>query len=334
MRPPGRQDRLGHLERRVGPAQGRPGTLDLARPQRRAVHRGLAGLGGGTLADHGAAGDQRRSAGLGPGGRDGALDRVRIVPVDAGGVPAIGLEPQDLVVGDGERGRAVDRDAVVVEQHDQPAQPEMAGQRGRLVADALHQAAVAGDDVGMVVDQLGTEARGQMPLRQRHPDRIGQALAQGPGGGLDPEGVPEFRVAGSARAELPEAPDLVQRHVRVAGQVEQRIEQHRAVAGRQHEAVAVGPVGMLGVVLEEPGPQDRGHVRHAHGHARMAGFRLLDRVHGERADGVGEMGWARGHGMASRRTVQEADGGTEVGANWTSSRKLQLPFASLAGRRR
>ena len=36
------------------------------------------------------------------------------------------------------------------------------------------------------------------------------------------------------------------RHRFVAGEIEQRIEQHRAVAGRQHEAVAVGPVGAAG----------------------------------------------------------------------------------------
>src|SRR5262245_65021535 len=36
--------------------------------------------------------------------------------------------------------------------------------------------------------------------------------------------------------------DLVDRHVRVARQVQQRIEQHRAVTGREDEAVAVRPI--------------------------------------------------------------------------------------------
>ena len=46
-------------------------------------------------------------------------------------------------------------------------------------------------------------------------------------------------------AELAEALDLVERHVGVAAQVEPAVEKHRAVAGRQHEAVAVHPLGVL-----------------------------------------------------------------------------------------
>ena len=59
-------------------------------------------------------------------GRVGFLRRVerrsnrrRVVAVDARRRPAGGLEPLDLVDGIGKRQRAVDRDAVVVEQHDQ-----------------------------------------------------------------------------------------------------------------------------------------------------------------------------------------------------------------------
>ena len=87
------------------------------------------------------------------------------------------------------------------------------------------------------------------------------------------------------------------RHRLVAGEIQQRIEQHRAVAGRQHEAVAVGPVGSLGIEFQEVGEQHGGDVGHAHRQAGMAGIRLLDRIHGQRADGVGHAGWidARRH---------------------------------------
>ena len=146
---------------------------------------------------------------------------------------------------------------------------QMAGERGRLVADALHQAAVAGDDVGVVVDQLGAEAGGQMALGQRHADRVGRGPGRaGRWWSRCRSAWPCSGWPGGAGAELAEALQLLQRHVREAGQVEQRVEQHRAVAGRQDEAVAVGPVGMLRVELEEPGPQHGGDVGHAHGHAR------------------------------------------------------------------
>ena len=71
--------------------------------------------------------------------------------------------------------------------------------------------------------------------------------------------------------------------------MEQRVEQHRAVAGRQHEAVAVRPIGSGGVELQEAGEQHGGDVGHAHRHAGMAGFGLLHRVHGERPDGIGHV---------------------------------------------
>jgi hypothetical protein len=54
----------------------------------------------------------------------------------------------------------------------------------------------------------------------------------------------------------------------------------------QHEAIAVGPLRVSGVVLHDAGPE---HVRKGgerHGRARMPGVRALRRVHGEAADHV------------------------------------------------
>ena len=77
---------------------------------------------------------------------------------------------------------AVDRDPVVVEDADQPAEAEVAGQRGRLVADALHEAAVAGDDVGVVVDERRRRSARAAPARRwpcrrrrRSPARAGRS---------------------------------------------------------------------------------------------------------------------------------------------------------------
>ena len=70
----------------------------------------------------------------------------------------------------------------------------------------------------------------------------------------------------------------------IAGQVQQRVQQHRAVAVRQHEAVAVGPGRIGRVVLQIMAPQHRGDVGHAHRHARVAGIRLLDRVDREKTN--------------------------------------------------
>ena len=77
------------------------------------------------------------------------------------------------------------------------------------------------------------------------------------------------------------------RHRLVAEQMQQRVDQHRAVAGREHEAVAVGPGRVGWIEFQEAGEQHGGDVGGAHRQAGMARFRLLDRIHGERADGVG-----------------------------------------------
>ena len=119
----------------------------------------------------------------------------------------------------------------------------MPGEVDGFVADAFHQAAVAGDHVGVVVHQRVAEAGVHQPLGERHADGIGQSLAERPGRRLDPRRMAVFGMTGGLRPELAEAHQLIERHVLVAGQVQERVEQHRAVAGGQHEAVAVRPVG-------------------------------------------------------------------------------------------
>ena len=156
-------------------------------------------------------------------------------------MPAVGLEAPDRVVVEGQLGRPVDRDVVVVVDVDEPAEAEVAGQRGGLVADALLEAAVAGDDEGVVVDHVGAERGAQPALGEAHADAVGEALAERAGRDLDPGGVAGFGMAGRAAAPLAELAQVVEGEA-VAGQVEHRVQQDRGVAVGQHEAVAVGPV--------------------------------------------------------------------------------------------
>jgi hypothetical protein len=88
-----------------------------------------------------------------------------------------------------------------------------------------------------------------------------------------------FGMARSFGADVAEALDLIDRHVRVAGEVKQRVKEHRAVAVRDQEAVAVDPVRVRGVEAHEIGEQHRSDIGHAHGHAWMAALGLLDCVH-------------------------------------------------------
>ena len=126
-------------------------------------------------------------------------------------------------------------------------------------------------------------------LGERHADRVGEALPERPRGRLDAGRDADFGMARRLRMQLAEIAQLAHRQV-VAGQVQQRVLQHRAVAVGQHEAVAVGPMRIRGVVAQMAIPQRDRDLRHAHRHAGMPGLRGFDRIHGECADRVGKFG--------------------------------------------
>ena len=82
--------------------------------------------------------------------------------------------------------------------------------------------------------------------------------------------------------------------------MQQRVLQHRAVAVREHEAVAIRPVRIGRIVAQMPRPQRDGDFGHAHRHAGMAALRGFDGVHRQRADRVGEFGVGTASVMAER----------------------------------
>ncbi len=243
--------------------------------------------------------DQGRAADLGLERVEGFAEQAGVVGVaDPQHVPAVPLEATEDVVAEGQRGVAVDRDVVVVEDPAEVVQLQVPGERGGFVGNPLLQAAVAGDGVGVEVEQL-RPVGGAEPLRgHRHPDRGADALAERPGGGLDAGGPAVLGVAGGARVELAEVFDLLQRAGRFVGDVvvgvdladagkeDHRVEEHRGVAGREHEAVAVRPDRVGRVVAQVVLPELVGDGRQRHRRPGVAGVRLLDGVHREGADRV------------------------------------------------
>ena len=223
------------------------------------------------------------------------------------GVPAGGLEALHLIDAVGERQRAVDGNAVVVEQHDQPVELQMSGERDGFLADAFHQVAVGGEHVGLVIDESAPNSAARcrsaiaMPTALARPCPSGPVVVSTPG--VWPYSGWPAVFEPSWRKRL----ICVERHRRIAGEIEQRVEQHRAVAGRQHEAVAVGPGRIGRIEFQELREQDGGDVGGAHRQAGMAGFRLLDRVHRQRADGVGH---ARMGDGGNRRPLARGARGT------------------------
>src|SRR5262249_57717234 len=120
-------------------------------------------LGRGAKPDGGAAGDQQ--------GPIGVLrrfkrrrNRGRIVTVDPGRGPARRFEALDLIDRVRERGGAVDGNTVVVVQHRQLVQLQMAGERDRFLAHPLPEVAVGRQNVSGVVDEVGAKNHGEWGL--------------------------------------------------------------------------------------------------------------------------------------------------------------------------
>ena len=135
-----------------------------------------------------------------------------------------------------------------------------------------------------MVLHLGTPAGAQMRLGHGETNRVGNALAQGAGGGLNPGHMAIFRVTCGDGTPLAEVLDLLQRHVLIAGQMQKRIDQHRAVTGREDEAVPVRPTRSLGIKLQVFFKEHRRHIGHAHWHAGMARICCRHRIKRQRAD--------------------------------------------------
>ena len=214
------------------------------------------------------------------------------MPIDVGNdLPPVGPEPGRGVIREPGLDVAIDGDAIVVIQADELAKAQRAGQGAGLVGNALHQAAVAEKDPGVVIHHRKVrpvELGRQQLLRERHANGIGQPLAQGTRRGLDAEMQVALGMTRRMSAQLPETPDLVHGE-RVAGEMEQGIEEHRAMAVGQDKAVPVRPGRIAGVMAEKIVPEHLGHVRHAHRHAWVAGPGLFHGVQGKHPHGVGQL---------------------------------------------
>ena len=79
------------------------------------------------------------------------------------------------------------------------------------MADAFHQAAVAEEDVGAVVDDVvavAIELGGEQLLGERHADRVGEALAERAGRRLDAGRDADLRMARRLAVQLAEVAQL------------------------------------------------------------------------------------------------------------------------------
>ena len=174
-------------------------------------------------------------------------------------------------------------------------------------------------------------------LGERHADRRAEALAERSGGRLDARRHEAFGMPRRLRVELAEALQLVDRDALDAGEVQERVEQHRAVAGGEHEAVAVGPARIGGVVFQELREQHRRDVGGAHRQARDGRISpARPRPWRARARRSRDPNGRRDRRRLRARAVPERDGGrAPVGAPGQGRRLVSMGLSrvnSAAGR--
>ena len=177
----------------------------------------------------------------------------------------------------------------------------MTGERRGFRRNAFHHAAVAAEGVHVVVEHLEirpVEIAGHPAAGHRHADARRHALSERPGRRLDARRPSIFRMAGASAVELPESLDVVERHgqmpepfvLRVhrldAGEVEHRVQQHRRMADRQDEPIAIGPDRIVRIESELPLPERVHDWRHRHRSSRVPRVRLLYCIHRQRPDRV------------------------------------------------
>ncbi len=143
----------------------------------------------------------------------------------------------------------------------------MTGKLDGLFGDTLLKTAVTEQHNDVMIENrmfCGVEMCCGHFCRHRHADAVRDALTKRTRRGFHAaRRVRQLRMTGRLRAQLTEALDLVERHVAVAAQVQPRIEEHGAVAGGEHEAIAVEPPGVLRTVNERVPEQHRADFRAA-----------------------------------------------------------------------
>ena len=128
------------------------------------------------------------------------------------------------------------------------------------------------------------------PLGERHADRSRDPLPERTGRRFHTRRVTVLGMPGRPGPDLAERLQILDGQAFVAAdarQIEERIEQHRAVAARQHEPVPIRPVRIGGVELEDVAKKHSRDVGHAHWQTGVSALGFFHRVDSEETDRIG-----------------------------------------------
>ena len=177
------------------------------------------------FADHSFACDQARAV-ISHRFVNRALDISEVMAVALYNMPTgCGVSRLDVFTGR-KISAAIDRDVVIVPQHNHPAQLQMACNPDRFMVDALHQATIARNHPGAVVDQIIAENGIEMSFGHGHADRHRQSLAQRTSRAFDTIKQEVLRVPCAWTSQLTEISNIIHRWGRISRQMQQAVDQH------------------------------------------------------------------------------------------------------------
>ena len=153
---------------------------------------------------------------------------------------------------------------------------------------AFHQVTVADQPVGVMMNNLEPGpivTTGKIRFGDGHAHSIAESLTERACGGFHAGSYTSLGMTRREAAPLAKLFDLFERQI-IAGEIEQAVQQHRSVAGRQHESVSIEPMRIGGVMLKKSCPQDIGHRGRAQGEAWVTTVGLLHRIHRQKANRI------------------------------------------------
>ena len=138
------------------------------------------------------------------------------------------------------------------------------------------------------------ETCSQVLLGKGQTNSICNTLPQRTGGDFNSGCLKVLGMSRGLASPLPEALQILFLDTVVSSEMEQSVLQHTAVASRQHEAVTVEPVRILGVIPHDLVIQNMPHRSTPHRQTRMTGVGLLDSINRQEPDRVHRLLHQRG----------------------------------------
>ncbi|OPY89529.1 MAG: hypothetical protein A4E72_01069 [Syntrophus sp. PtaU1.Bin208] len=144
----------------------------------------------------------------------------------------------------------------------------MPGQGTGFRRDPFHEVAIAGHDIGEVIDDLAVrtiEAGRQMGFGDRHPHGIAQALPKGARGHFHARCTAIFGMTRRPAFPLAKGLQIIQGKV-VSGQMKHDVKQHGGMTRGEDKTVPVDPLRIGRVMFKVRSPQGMGGGSSPHRH--------------------------------------------------------------------